>query len=171
MEACTVFLVIGAILVGYSYMLSCYWSLAHPGINQNGYLVGGKNLAEYGTMGMKLKEPYEHFGWMWNLVDRKDRGTEGRHLVLSEISDRHEALFAACLKVSQWTYDDWEAGKIWSFYVNPVGAVLAMRRDLLARAARSPVRLRRLRALIFGCCQVLLSFADQPLSHGPALAW
>ena len=27
-----------------------------------------------------------------------------------------------------------------------------------------------MRALIFGCCQVLLAFAEQPLSHGPALA-
>ena len=123
------FIVMGAILVGYSYMLACYFAPAHPGINQNGYLVGGKNLAEYGTMGMKLKEPYEHLGWMWNLVDRnaKKPGAKEDIWFYPKYPIGTGALFAACLKVSQWkNHGSWEAGKIWSFYVNPAGAVLSI---------------------------------------------
>ena len=50
---------------------------AHAGINQNGYLVGGKNLAEYGTMGVRLTNEYEYLGWMWNLVDRNEARKNG----------------------------------------------------------------------------------------------
>ncbi|MBC8107426.1 MAG: glycosyltransferase family 39 protein, partial [Anaerolineae bacterium] len=167
------FLVMGAILAGYSYMLSCYWSPAHPGINQNGYLVGGKNLAEYGTMGMKLTEPYEHLGWMWNLVDRnadRQAGPNEDIWFYPKYPIGTGALFAGCLKLSQWMYGNWEAGKIWSFWVNPAGAVLAVAAMFMLVRQFAGSFAAVLGAMIFGCCQVLLSFAEQPLSHGPALA-
>ncbi|CAN5473208.1 hypothetical protein BH09PLA1_BH09PLA1_32750 [soil metagenome] len=167
------FIVMGAILVGYSFMLGTYWSPAHPGINQNGYLVGGKNLAEYGTMGMKLKEPYEHLGWMWNLVDRNADRKSGPNEDIwfyPKYPIGTGALFAACLKVSQWKNGNWEAGKIWSFYVNPAGAVLSVAAMFMLVRHFAGSFAAVCGAMIFGCCQVLLSFAEQPLSHGPALA-
>jgi hypothetical protein len=54
-----------AIAVGFLAMNLCYWAPAHPGVDQNGYLVGGKMLAEHGSTGYSPAEPYAFVGAMW----------------------------------------------------------------------------------------------------------
>src|SRR3954468_4541973 len=156
-------------LCGYFYMLMSYWAPAHAGINQNGYLVGGKFLAEHGTMGYKPREPYAYLGWMWNLVEVKNgNGTDIWYYPKYPIGT--SALFAACLKASQWVNKgSWDAGKIWTFYVNPVTMTLSLAAMFLLLRTVAGSFLALLRTMMLGCSQVVLSYANQPLSHGPAM--
>src|SRR5688572_2716480 len=164
------FVVMAGVLYLFAQMLAAYFAPAHAGINQNGYLVGGKNLAEYGTMGVKLVNDYEYLGWMWNWVDRDPTPGKEDIWFYPKYPIGTGALFAACLKVSQWTYGDWDQGKIWAFYVNPVGALLCVAAMfmLIRQVAGSFVAVCG--AMMMACCQVMLAYAEQPLSHGPALA-
>lgn len=173
------------LLLGYYYMLMSYWAPAHSGINQNGYLVGGKLLAESGTMGYKPREPYAYLGWMWNLVDVKN-GNSTDIWYYPKYPIGTPALFSACLKLAQWkdgVWDhpdirwhpskwklgSWEAGKIWSFYVNPVTMTLALAAMFLMLRLVAGSFIALLGTMILGCSQVVLSYANQPLSHGPAM--
>src|SRR5690606_32287856 len=42
-----------------------YWAPAHQGVDQNGYLVGGKQFARTGSMGLTPEDPYGFVGRMW----------------------------------------------------------------------------------------------------------
>ncbi len=64
------------VLAGFVAFHHAYWAPAHPGVDQNGYLVGGKNLARTGSMRLdpispitKAYDPYRYIGWMWVGVD------------------------------------------------------------------------------------------------------
>jgi hypothetical protein len=163
------FLVAAGVLGLYAYLLSSYWAPAHPGINQNAYLVGGKFLAERGTTGIKPDEPLYYLGWMWNLVERNVNGQK-EIWYYPKYPIGTSALYAACLKVSQWMYGTWDPGKVWTFWVNPVGMTLAMAAMFmfLRQVAGSFIGLMGM--MVLACSQVVLSFAEQPLSHGPAMA-
>jgi hypothetical protein len=156
------------LLAGYFYMLMSYWAPAHSGINQNGYLVGGKFLAEHGTMGYKPREPYAYLGWMWNLVEVKN-GNATDIWYYPKYPIGTSAAFAACLKASQWIKGNWEAGKIWTFYVNPVTMTLSLAAMFLMLRLVCGSFIALLGTMILGCSQVVLSYANQPLSHGPAM--
>jgi hypothetical protein len=54
-----------AIVLGFLAMSLFYWAPAHPGVDQNGYLVGGRMLAEHGSTGFAPQEPYRFVGAMW----------------------------------------------------------------------------------------------------------
>jgi len=46
-----------------------YWVPAHPGVDQNGYLVGGKMFAQHLTMGYTPPDPFCFVGRMWITTD------------------------------------------------------------------------------------------------------
>jgi len=54
-----------AIVIAFFAMSLCYWAPAHPGVDQNGYLVGGRMLAEHGSTSFEPPEPYAFVGAMW----------------------------------------------------------------------------------------------------------
>jgi hypothetical protein len=49
------------------FFLKSFWAPApgRPGIDENGYLVGGKNFSEHGTPGFKPTDDYQFVGAMW----------------------------------------------------------------------------------------------------------
>lgn len=51
----------------YFAALLAHWYPANPGVDQNGYLVGGKLIATTGTYGFIPKNPFSFVGAMWNL--------------------------------------------------------------------------------------------------------
>ncbi len=60
------FIAIAAVIaLGFLAISLCYWAPAHPGVDQNGYLVGGRMLAEHGSTGFTPAEPYAFVGAMW----------------------------------------------------------------------------------------------------------
>src|SRR5690606_2954676 len=42
-----------------------YWAPAHSGVDQNGYLVGGRQFAKTMSMGLTPEDPYGFVGRMW----------------------------------------------------------------------------------------------------------
>jgi len=59
--ACLALLICG----GFFYATHQYWVPAHPGVDQNGYLVGGRLFAETFSMGYTPDDPFEFVGRMW----------------------------------------------------------------------------------------------------------
>jgi hypothetical protein len=56
-----------AIAGGFGFVLLSYWAPApsRPGIDENAYLVGGKDIAQHGTIGFKPGDDYQYVGAMW----------------------------------------------------------------------------------------------------------
>jgi hypothetical protein len=62
----TLYIVVAAVVLAcFVYATHSFWAPAHPGVDHNGYLVGGKMLAQRFSPGMKPNEPYAFVGWMW----------------------------------------------------------------------------------------------------------
>jgi Dolichyl-phosphate-mannose-protein mannosyltransferase len=55
------------IAFGFGFVLISYWAPApsRPGIDENAYLVGGKDIAQHGTIGFKPGDDYQYVGAMW----------------------------------------------------------------------------------------------------------
>ncbi|HEY1684583.1 MAG TPA: glycosyltransferase family 39 protein [Tepidisphaeraceae bacterium] len=55
------------ILAGFGFFLASYWAPApgHPGIDENAYLLGGRNIVEHHTVGWKPTDNYQFVGHMW----------------------------------------------------------------------------------------------------------
>jgi 4-amino-4-deoxy-L-arabinose transferase-like glycosyltransferase len=49
----------------YLFVLLTYWSPAHPGVDQNGYLVGGRSFAATGSTGLPQTSNYDFVGRMY----------------------------------------------------------------------------------------------------------
>lgn len=54
-----------ALTVGYFLYTFQFWVPAHGGVDQNGYLLGAKNLLAHGTMKVAPDDPYVFIGRMW----------------------------------------------------------------------------------------------------------
>src|SRR6266849_3573624 len=56
-----------AITGAYGFFLSSYWAAApsRPGIDENAYLLGGRNLAQHWTVGFKPSDDFQYVGAMW----------------------------------------------------------------------------------------------------------
>jgi hypothetical protein len=56
-----------AIVGGYWFFLMSFWAAApsRPGIDENGYLIGGRNIAQHFTTGFKPADDFQFVGAMW----------------------------------------------------------------------------------------------------------
>lgn len=56
-----------AVAAGWMFFLYSFWAPApsRPGIDENAYLLGGRNIAEHGTVGFKPASDFEFVGHMW----------------------------------------------------------------------------------------------------------
>ncbi|HEY7116535.1 MAG TPA: glycosyltransferase family 39 protein [Tepidisphaeraceae bacterium] len=54
-----------ALLTGFGAFTQQFWVPAHAGTDQNGYLVGGRMIANFGSAGFKPEDPYTFVGRMW----------------------------------------------------------------------------------------------------------
>lgn len=60
------YIALAVIYVGaFFYMAMVFWIPAHPGVDQNGYLVGGKQFAQTLSMGLTPANPFSFVGRMW----------------------------------------------------------------------------------------------------------
>ncbi len=147
-------------LVAFVLASAVYWVPAHPGVDQNGYLVGGKMMAATGSTGFRPDNPFAFVGRMW--VQTADGRCFPKYpLGLS-------AGYAAVLKLGgRW-------GVRLCFCVNP----LAMAAGLVATFAL----IRRLAGSFAGWLGLLLvatspvcaGLTDNPNSHATAfccVAW
>src|SRR5271170_1965375 len=56
-------------IVAYAVAVHVYWSPAHGGVDQNGYLVGGKLFAQTWSTGFKPSDSFAFVGRMWVEAD------------------------------------------------------------------------------------------------------
>jgi hypothetical protein len=138
-----------------------YWVPANPGVDQNGYLVGGKMFAHSGSTGFKPDNPYAFVGRMWV------QAADGRCFPKYPLG--LSVVYAAMLRVG---------GQRWGiplcFGVNPVAMALALVATflILRRVAGSFAAVLGL--LIVATSPVCIGLTDNPNSHATALccvAW
>ncbi len=155
-----------AISVGFLYACFCYWVPANGGVDQNGYLYGGRKLAETGTMKYAPVDlttgqfdPHQYVSGMWVGADY-NKPTERFY---PKYPIGLPLIVAVCLKIGG---PDW--GPWLTFTVNPIamaGAVLATY-FLIRTFCGSYLAL--LGQLIFATSPVVMLLAIDANSHATA---
>jgi hypothetical protein len=152
-----VYLVLAAALViGYFVSLQHYWVPASPGVDQNGYLVGGKMFARTGSTGFTPGNPYEFVGNMWIKAEN------GKYFPKYPVG--LSVIDAVTLKLGGAKF-----GVPLTFLVNPVAIALALAATfwLLRLAIGSFAAM--LGTLIVASSAVTLELTNNPNSHAVAL--
>lgn len=148
--------------VAYFLFILQYWAPADPGVDQNGYLVGGKMLARTGSTGYTPRHALGFVGSMWVRVDATG-------VNYPKYPNGLPLLYACFL----WVFGDDPGGlgTRLAFLVSPIGAaasVLGM--YLLARQFASPFS-SICAALVMGFSQSALTLANFANSHASCLAF
>lgn len=143
----------------YAFGLACSWNPAHPGVDQNGYLVGGKLLATTGTTGFIPENMYSFVGAMWNL------GPDGKTFYV-KYPIGLPAIYALMIKLFGMNW-----GVYLSHAVSPACATLALVGTyLLARPYVGGFG-AVLAALVVGVSPLTWSLAVNPNSHASTMAF
>jgi 4-amino-4-deoxy-L-arabinose transferase-like glycosyltransferase len=153
-----------AITVGYAYVVRSYWAPAHPGVDQNGYLVGGKNFAGTFSSGMRVPNPFSYVGWMWLKVGDPD--ASGHVWYYPKYPLGLPMLDALCLWIGGT-----RRGVELSYMVSPACTVLAVLATFFFARRLAGSFAGVLAMLLMGFCPVTLVLANNPNSHAPALAF
>lgn len=161
----TIFLVLAILITaGYFYFLASFLAPAHPGVDQNGYLVGGKQLARTGSTGMKPTHPLQYVGAMWVMpTSRPSSATEVWYYPKYPIG------LPLLDAIPLWF--NWEHGKDWAYFVSPVSSALSILAMFLLIRAIAGSYMGILGMLLLGVNSTMLALANNPNSHAPALAF
>ncbi len=141
----------------YLYALLCYWAPAHPGVDQNGYFVGGRQFAETLSTGLPLQSNYEFIGRMYI---RAESGINFPKYPLGL-----PILFALCIWLQPlWNVVNWDGHDV-AHLISPVSAALATLGmfAFVRRLAGSYIGL--LSMLVLGLSNVMLILSINPNSH------
>ena len=144
------------VVVAFLVVARAYWVPAHPGVDQNGYLVGGRVMAATGSTGFRPDDPFAFVGRMWVQV-RSGRCFPKYPVGLS-------ALYAVLLKLGGPA-----RGVRLCFGVNPVAMTLGLAAAfaIVRRVSRSSFA-ALLALLIVATSPVCVGLTDNPNSHATA---
>jgi hypothetical protein len=149
------------IVGGFAYVVLSFWAPAHPAVDQNGYLVGGKMLARTGSPGIRPPDGYAYVGGMWV------RTGDGWYYPKYPIG--LPLLNAVALWLDPREGDP--QGKVWAMLVSPACTALAlMAMFLLARLVAGSFA-AVLATILLATSLTTLAVANNPWSHGPALCF
>jgi hypothetical protein len=141
----------------YLFALLQFWAPAHPGVDQNGYFVGGRQFAETLSTGIKLQSDYEFIGRMYI------RAPSGENFPKYPLG--LPILFAFCIWLQPlWNLVNWDGHDV-AHLISPVSAALATLGmfAFVRRLAGSYLAL--LSMLVLGLSNVMLILAINPNSH------
>ena len=166
---------------GFFFVLFSYWAPApcRPGIDENGYLVGGRNFAVHGTSGFKPSDDYQFVGAMWVRTKAEKR----------EPGFSKPAFLKRWLTVQTkegWYYPKYPIGTsvldaigIWlggtaygregAFLVSPVCAALAVLGMFFLTRAVAGSFYGLLAMIVLGTGQTMLDYSMKPNSHAPSV--
>jgi len=166
---CSVLALVVSFVISFWILLGGYWSLAHPGVDQNGYLVGGKNLADHFSTGFTPTDPYQFVGEMWVAGGRLERGKNGESIrYYPKYPIGMPLLIAIAVKLGAGV-DGY--GAIWAYCLSPMLMGLALPAIfLLTRQVAGSVA-GLIALLIVGSSPVTLCLANNPNSHAAALCF
>ena len=149
-----------------------FYAPADSGVDQNAYLLGGRLLAETGSMRYVLPNPYAYTGGM---MVRMPSGVDdlfrdhNQPLPPTAYYPKYPAglplLYAAVFKLLGP-----ERGPVWAFAVSPASAVAAVLGTFLLARLVAGSFAAVMAAVLLGCSQVMLSLADNPNSHAACAA-
>jgi hypothetical protein len=145
------------LILAYALALHVYWSPAHPGVDQNGYLVGGKMFAETWSTGFKPPDPFSFVGRMWVEADN------GKYFPKYPLG--LSVIYAVALKIG---------GVSLAFMVNPVAMTLGIVATFLLVRLAAGSFAGLLAAIIMATSPVTLGLTNNPNSHATAIccvAW
>ena len=157
------------IAAAFLYSASFFWVGVHPGVDQNGYLVGGKQLAE--TLTMKLRptlpgtdelDPHQFVGRMWVGADLLTP--------LERYYPKYPAGLPLLYAIGLWIGGP-TLGPAVVYWINPVAMTIAvwMTFWLARRLAGSIAGL--LAMLLFATSPVTLALTTNPNSHATAVCF
>ncbi len=144
-----------------------FWAPAHPGVDQNGYLVGGKQLARTGTTELrpinavtKETDPFKFIGLMWVGADYntpKERYYPKYPVGLP-------LMVAAALKIAGPSY-----GPVLTYFISPVSMTLAVAAVFLLVRRVAGSFLGLVGMIAFALSPGIRAFVNNPNSHAPTL--
>jgi hypothetical protein len=147
-----------AIVVGYFIALHVYWVPAHPGVDQNGYLVGGKFFASTWSTGFKPADPYSFVGRMW-VEAENGRFYPKYPLGLSVI-------YAVAMKLGGARY-----GMSLAFLVSPIAMTLAVAASFLVMRMIVGSFAALVGTLLVASSPMALGLTNNPNSHATAMCF
>jgi hypothetical protein len=148
--------------VAFLYAILQFWAPAHPGVDQNGYLVGGRQLAATGSTGLLPEHPLGFVGSMWVRVAETGVNYPKYPIGLS-------FLYA----IPIWIFGNTHGGLgyQYAFLVSPIGAGLSVLGMYFLTRQFAGVFASLSAMLLMGSSQLLLTLANNPNSHASCLAF
>ncbi len=145
------------IACAYFWYLFQYWAPAHPGVDQNGYLAGGKYFANTFSTGFIPKDATGFVSTMWVRVPETGMNYPKYPLGLP-------VLYAIFI----WVFG--ESGYQWAYLVSPIGTALGVLGIYFLSRRFTGVFASICAMLLLAFSQLTLSLANNPNSHGACLA-
>ncbi len=154
-----------ALVVAYFLSLSyfTYFNPSHSGVDQNGYLVGGKMMADHGTTGFWPTDPYQFVGRMW-VGAAANQYSPNTPAFYPKYPIGLPAIYALLIKIGGANY-----GAAACFFVSPVcmslgiGATFLLVRAILGSFAGL------LGLIVVASSQLTLALTNNPNSHASTL--
>jgi len=146
------------IAIGYLWIMLGYLAPAHPGVDQNGYLVGGRVFAHTFSTGVKPAGPFEYFGAMWVMAE--DGWLYPKYPLGIPI------LTAACF----WIGGD-ANGPLLTYYISPVCAALALVAMYLLTRQIAGSFFGLLGTILLASNAIFFTQTNNPWSHVPDAAF
>ena len=141
-------LVLG-ILAGFWLFTQQFWVPAHPGTDQNGYLVGGKMFASHFSRAMTSDDPYAFVGRMWIVTD------DGRYF------PKYPPTFSIIAGIVKTL-----GGASAAYFINPFCMLLALAGVFLIVRQVAGSFAGLLGMVIVATSPVTLALTNNPNSHG-----
>lgn len=148
-------------VAGYFVAMHTYWSPAHPGTDQNGYLVGGKYFAGTGSTGFTPSDPYAFVGRMWVQAEN------GRFFPKYPLG--LSVIYAAAMKIGGAKH-----GLALTFMISPAAMTFALAATFLLLRIAVGSFAALLGTLLVATSPVAIGLTNNPNSHATAaclIAW
>jgi len=159
---------LGLVLVGvFLYGTQRYWVPAHPGVDQNGYLVGGKMLADHGTTRLAPTNPQTHQPDPWAFVGRMWIGAD-----IGKASERYYPKYPIGLSVLValvLKFGGNHNGVFLTYLLSPACMTLALGAVFLLARRLAGSFAAVLAVAIIGGSQVTMGLTNNPNSHASTM--
>jgi hypothetical protein len=150
-----------------------FWAGGDSGVDQNAYLVGGRLLAEHGSMKYVLPNPYSYVGGMFvRMTPPSEMGGVyypkypfGLPLLYALFFWGFKAAAAMHLHVNP------AQAAYWAFLVSPISAIAAVAGMFFLGRQVAGSFAAALCAVLLGTSQLMLMLADNPNSHAACVAF
>jgi hypothetical protein len=156
-----------AVTIGFYLATQVYWTAAHPGVDQNGYLFGGRQIAHTLTMkvaptlpGGTAFDPHFFVGRMWVGFDY---GTDAERYY-----PKYPIGLPVLYAVSLWIGGD-TLGPIIAYQISPVAMTLALLATFLLIRRVAGTFAGLLGMLVLAASPTTLHLTNNPNSHASTL--